>query len=121
MTLGPEDHDRAAAGLAYVYPVVSRRAEGVSVGVNLNPNDACNWRCVYCQVPGLIAGNAPKIDLELLEVELREFLDPKVLNQWLADVKLVLITNGSLVHRDIGYRWKWLPTSRSVILAMCSP
>ncbi|MEQ1895487.1 MAG: radical SAM protein, partial [Planctomycetota bacterium] len=36
MTLGPENHDRAAAGLEYVYPVVSRRAGGVSLGINLN-------------------------------------------------------------------------------------
>jgi len=67
-------HDRDAAGLTYVYPVVSRRARGVSVGVNMNPNNACNWRCVYCQVPDLVNGAAPEIDLELLEQELREML-----------------------------------------------
>jgi wyosine [tRNA(Phe)-imidazoG37] synthetase (radical SAM superfamily) len=54
--------------------VVSRRARGVSVGINLNPNNACNWRCVYCQVPGLVFGNAPAIDLALLERELAEQL-----------------------------------------------
>ena len=27
----------------YVYPVVSRRSGGVSVGVNLNPDKACNF------------------------------------------------------------------------------
>jgi hypothetical protein len=31
------NHDRNSAGMTYVYPVVSRRAGGVSVGVNLNP------------------------------------------------------------------------------------
>ncbi|MBW2279737.1 MAG: radical SAM protein [Deltaproteobacteria bacterium] len=60
--------------MKYVYAVVSRRAGGVSVGVNLNPNNACNWRCVYCQVPGLVRGAAPRIDLDLLESELRELL-----------------------------------------------
>jgi wyosine [tRNA(Phe)-imidazoG37] synthetase (radical SAM superfamily) len=50
------DHDRGSAGLTYVYPVVSRRAGGVSVGINLNVNNACNWRCIYCQVPGLTRG-----------------------------------------------------------------
>lgn len=68
------DHDRAAAGLSYVYPVVSRRAGGVSVGINLNPNNACNWRCIYCQVPDLKRGMAPVIDLAKLEAELRGFL-----------------------------------------------
>lgn len=72
--LSVHNHDRAAAGLRYVYPVVSRRAGGVSVGVNLNPNNACNWRCVYCQVPGLIRGEGPALDLALLERELRSLL-----------------------------------------------
>lgn len=68
------DHNRDSAGMVYVYPVVSRRAGGVSVGINLNPNNACNWRCIYCQVPGLKRGTAPKIDLIKLKSELRTFL-----------------------------------------------
>jgi hypothetical protein len=61
--LKTEDHSRDSAGMRYVYPVVSRRAGGVSVGINLNPNNACNWRCIYCQVPGLTRGGPPPIDL----------------------------------------------------------
>lgn len=68
------DHDRASAGMTYVYPVVSRRAAGVSVGINLNPNNACNWACVYCQVPDLVRGTAPEIDLAQLESELHAML-----------------------------------------------
>lgn len=68
------DHNRDSASMRYVYPVVSRRAAGVSVGINLNTNNACNWRCVYCQVPDLKLGTAPPVDLELLEKELRVFL-----------------------------------------------
>jgi wyosine [tRNA(Phe)-imidazoG37] synthetase (radical SAM superfamily) len=138
------NHDRDSAGMTYVYPVVSRRAGGVSVGVNLNPNNACNWACVYCQVPDLIRGSAPTIDLVQLETELRTLLDdilhgdfmhtrvpedarrlndialsgngeptsakvfPQVIEligQVMADydligkIKLVLITNGSLIDR----------------------
>lgn len=73
--LTPLDHDRASADMTYVYPVVSRRAGGVSVGVNLNPNNACNWACVYCQVPNLQRGTAPAIDLSQLERELRTLLN----------------------------------------------
>ncbi|AKT36705.1 radical SAM protein [Chondromyces crocatus] len=61
--------------MTYVYPVVSRRAGGVSVGVNLNPNNACNWRCVYCQVPDLTFGKGPAVDLVQLEQELRGLLE----------------------------------------------
>lgn len=64
------DHSREALGMTYVYAVDSRRAGGISLGVNLNPNNACNWRCIYCQVPGLQKGSAPLLDLALLRTEL---------------------------------------------------
>ncbi len=70
-----EDHRRDSAGMRYVYPVISRRAGGVSVGVNLNVNNACNWACVYCQVDNLTRGGPPPIDLDLLERELTAFLE----------------------------------------------
>lgn len=73
--LSTDDHSRDSAGLEYVYPVVSRRAGGVSVGINLNPNNACNWACLYCQVENLSRGGPPPIDLLRLENELNAFLD----------------------------------------------
>lgn len=82
--LATNDHSRDSAGLTYVYPVVSRRAGGVSVGINLNPNNACNWRCIYCQVPGLKRGAAPAIDLQKLERELRHFLEDLLHGDFLA-------------------------------------
>lgn len=69
------DHDRDSAGLTYVYPVISRRSGGLSIGINLNPNNACNWRCIYCQVPDLIRGSSPKIELQQLKDELDGFLN----------------------------------------------
>ncbi len=72
--LNVHDHSRDSAGMKYVYPVISRRAGGVSVGINLNTNNACNWACIYCQVPNLKRGAPPQIDLPLLETELRQFL-----------------------------------------------
>jgi len=34
----------------FVYTVVSARARGLSVGVNMNPDRNCNFDCVYCEV-----------------------------------------------------------------------
>jgi len=83
------DHDRDAAGMRYIYPVASRRAGGLSIGVNLNPNNACNWRCCYCQVPNLVRGHAPAIDLLLLRAEfvsmLQQVLQGDFLQCHLAD------------------------------------
>lgn len=44
------DHSRRFAANRFVYPVVSRRSKGISVGVNLNPDKVCNFDCIYCQV-----------------------------------------------------------------------
>jgi len=73
-TLTTSNHSRDIAGLTYVYPVISRRAGGLSIGINFNTNNACNWRCIYCQVPNLQRGAAPDMDFALLEQELRFFL-----------------------------------------------
>ncbi|MGI9142282.1 MAG: hypothetical protein ACR2IJ_03730, partial [Fluviibacter sp.] len=64
------DHDPDFLNLTYVYPVLSRRMQGISIGINLNTNNACNWACAYCQVPGLHRGDAPEVNLPLLEAEL---------------------------------------------------
>ncbi len=72
--LSTTSHRSDIVGLKYVYPVISRRMGGLSIGINFNTNNACNWRCIYCQVPGLTLGAAPEIDLKLLEDELRLFL-----------------------------------------------
>jgi wyosine [tRNA(Phe)-imidazoG37] synthetase (radical SAM superfamily) len=69
-----KNHSRDIAGLKYIYPVLSRRAGGLSIGVNFNTNNACNWRCIYCQVPDLKLGAAPEMDFQMLEDELRFFL-----------------------------------------------
>ena len=76
------DHSRDSAGLTYIYPVISRRSGGLSIGINLNPNNACNWRCIYCQVAELQRGSAPVTDLGLLETELRGFLDDVLLGDF---------------------------------------
>lgn len=82
--LSVADHRRDSAGLVYVYPVVSRRAAGLSIGINLNVNRACNWACVYCQVEGLTKGGPDPIDLELLERELSGFLELVLKGDYLA-------------------------------------
>ena len=82
--LNVSDHRRDSAGMTYVYPVVSRRAGGVSVGINLNVNNACNWACLYCQVPDLTRGGPPPVDLTLLESELRRFLHDATVGDFLA-------------------------------------
>ncbi|MBX9598974.1 MAG: hypothetical protein K2X04_10450 [Burkholderiales bacterium] len=77
------DHSRHFKDCIYVYPVVSRRSQGVSLGINLNINNACNWRCVYCQVEGLVRGKPERIDLPRLKFELDMMLD------WIVNGKFI--------------------------------
>lgn len=105
--LSVHDHNRTVAGYTYVYPVISRRAGGVSIGINLNPNNACNWACIYCQVPNLTRGNAPAIDLKQLENELHDFLVMVTTSDWLAQNA----PEGARVLQDIAFSGNGEPTS----------
>jgi wyosine [tRNA(Phe)-imidazoG37] synthetase (radical SAM superfamily) len=78
------DHTRYFNDCVYVYPVLSRRAKGVSLGINLNLNNTCNWKCIYCQVEGLHRGKPEQINLELLKQELSKMLEWIVNGDFLA-------------------------------------
>jgi wyosine [tRNA(Phe)-imidazoG37] synthetase (radical SAM superfamily) len=68
-------HPRQWQSNLYVYPVISRRSRGISIGVNLNPDKACNFDCVYCQVDRTVPPVVRKVDLDVLEAELAGLLD----------------------------------------------
>src|SRR5947207_15923636 len=57
----------------FVYAVVSARARGLSVGVNMNPDKNCNFNCLYCDVHrnGEVR---EQLDVELMAAELRKTL-----------------------------------------------
>ena len=69
-TLSILNHDRKIFDKKYIYPVLSRRAGGLSLGINLNTNNACNWQCIYCEIPNLTRGKPESIDTKLLKEEL---------------------------------------------------
>ena len=143
-----EAHPRAFDGNRYVYPVLSRRARGISIGVNLNLDMVCNFRCIYCQVDRTEKTEKQAVDISRLTAELDRTVDlvtsgwiyragrfentPRELRRLndialsgngepttcpvieevvaacagvlrrrhLDDVKLVLITNATMLHRE---------------------
>ncbi len=107
MRLTVDRHDRDGAGLVHVYPVLSRRSGGVSVGVNLNPDKTCNFRCVYCQVPGLVLGKPAPIDPQMLEQELRGFLKGLLHG----DLLLGELPAGARQPKDVAFSGDGEPTS----------
>ena len=102
-----QDHNRDVSHLRYVYTVVSRRAQGVSIGINLNINNACNWHCVYCQVPNLTRGTPPPIDLALLAEEL-DFLLNDILH---GDFMQRYVAKNDRHLKDIAFAGNGEPTS----------
>jgi wyosine [tRNA(Phe)-imidazoG37] synthetase (radical SAM superfamily) len=69
------DHARLFEGNRFVYPVLSRRSRGISVGVNLNPDKICNFDCIYCQVDRTRQSETRFVAIDALLVELRATLD----------------------------------------------
>jgi wyosine [tRNA(Phe)-imidazoG37] synthetase (radical SAM superfamily) len=60
----------------YVYLIVSARARGLSVGVNLNPDRACNFDCAYCEVnrQAPAGGPPPAVDVAMMAEEVERTL-----------------------------------------------
>ena len=72
--LDTQDHRRELDANRYVYAVVSRRARGLSIGVNLNPDKACNFDCPYCQVDRTTPGGPSRVEVADLVAELEDLL-----------------------------------------------
>jgi wyosine [tRNA(Phe)-imidazoG37] synthetase (radical SAM superfamily) len=58
----------------FVYAVVSARARGLSVGINLCPDRHCNFQCVYCEVHRNGEGRPQELDVEVMAAELKKTL-----------------------------------------------
>jgi len=58
----------------FVYSVVSPRARGLSVGVNMNPDMLCNYDCLYCEVDRTIAPRESKLNVDVMAAELQKTL-----------------------------------------------
>jgi wyosine [tRNA(Phe)-imidazoG37] synthetase (radical SAM superfamily) len=59
----------------FVYLVISPRAGGLSIGVNVNPIFKCSFRCLYCEVDRTQPGRASQFNLEKMVAELRSTIE----------------------------------------------
>ncbi|HEY8668522.1 MAG TPA: hypothetical protein VIL86_17885 [Tepidisphaeraceae bacterium] len=67
-------HERTWRSNRYVYPVISRRSGGLSIGINLSPDNACNFHCAYCCVDRMHALDRNPVDVDVLREELDHML-----------------------------------------------
>ena len=68
-------HQRRFELNRFVYPVLSRRSRGISIGVNLNPDKVCNFDCIYCQVDRTRQSETRFVETDALLAELDDMLD----------------------------------------------
>ena len=67
-------HERRFDQNRFVYPVLSRRSRGLSIGVNLNPDKVCNFDCIYCQVDRTRQSETRFVETDALLAELDDML-----------------------------------------------
>ena len=48
----------------FVYAVISARAHGLSLGVNMSPDKLCNFNCLYCEVDRRTPPREAKLDVD---------------------------------------------------------
>lgn len=70
-----QDHRRSYLDFLYVYPVISRRSGGLSIGINLNPNKICNFDCIYCEVDRITPPKVKTVDINVLKDELMRIIE----------------------------------------------
>jgi len=63
-------HPRDFESNRYVYPVLSRRCGGISIGINLNRDKVCNFDCIYCQVDRTESPEKEFVEIDRLVAEL---------------------------------------------------
>jgi wyosine [tRNA(Phe)-imidazoG37] synthetase (radical SAM superfamily) len=59
----------------FVYTVISPRARGLSVGINMNPDKQCNFDCLYCEVNRREAARESRLDVPVMIGELERTLE----------------------------------------------
>ncbi len=95
----------------YVYPVVSRRAGGVSIGVNLNPDRICNFDCIYCQVDRRGSPSRRAVVLPRLKAELDDMLESVLSGQLFQHPNFREVPATLRAARDIAFSGDGEPTS----------
>lgn len=67
-------HPRDFLDNRFVYTVVSARARGLSIGINMNPDKWCNFECPYCEVRRNETSRERCLDVDIMAAELKKTL-----------------------------------------------
>jgi wyosine [tRNA(Phe)-imidazoG37] synthetase (radical SAM superfamily) len=105
------EHSRLYRHNRYVYPVVSRRSKGLSIGINLNPDKICNFDCVYCQVDRRSDAEVTFVDVDRLYEELVWTIDRVLTGRVFEEQSFVSIPAALRRLNDLAFSGDGEPTS----------
>ena len=97
------DHARSFHENRFVYPVVSRRSRGVSIGINLNPDKVCNFDCIYCQVDRRSEAETRFVEMGQLLAELETMINLVKSQELFQDEKFRETPEELKVLKDIAF------------------
>ncbi len=104
-------HPRDWRSNLYVYPVISRRSGGLSIGINLNPDTACNFDCVYCQVDRSTTPRVREVDPERVRDELERMIAEAQSGRLFEDPAFAGVPDNYRWIKDIAFSGDGEPTT----------
>jgi wyosine [tRNA(Phe)-imidazoG37] synthetase (radical SAM superfamily) len=116
-------HERTFEQFRFVYPVLSRRAGGLSIGVNLNPDKVCNFDCIYCQVDRTRQSETTFVETPALLAELEAMLELAASGRIFTAGKLAGVPEPLRRLNDIAFSGDGVPTTYrnfDEIIAACA-
>lgn len=115
-----EAHPRHFRENLYVYPVLSRRSDGISLGINLSPHKRCNFDCLYCQVDRFPENmNKITVSLERLESELKQTLQTILSGDLYKEAPFDQTPDNLRRLNDIAFSGDGEPTAEKEFLQAC--
>jgi len=104
------DHRRQWRNCLYVYPVISRRSKGLSIGINVNPDKQCSFACVYCQIDRTARRGLTGVDLAILHDELHLALEEVASGRIWAEPRFATVPHLMRRVNDIAFSGDGEPT-----------
>lgn len=112
------EHPRDYRKNRFVYPVLSRRSKGISIGINLNPDKVCNFNCVYCQVDRRSPGASETVIIPGILAELKNILEDVRSEALFRDKRFKDIAREDLRVNDIAFSGDGEPSAFPEILEL---
>jgi wyosine [tRNA(Phe)-imidazoG37] synthetase (radical SAM superfamily) len=116
-------HERRFEHFRFVYPVLSRRSGGISIGVNLNPDKICNFDCIYCQVDRTRQSETTFVEMPALLAELDAMLGLAASGKIFATEKFAAVPEPLRRLNDVAFSGDGEPTTYrnfDEIIAACA-